>query len=518
MRRLDAVAKALLLVMTGALPFEFQAPSQELSILQLLFIAVFLTSIPNLIRGWGRLSRNRFVIAAAVFVFVFWLTAYLAESFRLNAIEAAIRVSCGFILMCIVLCIGDAGGKNIEKVLCWTAIAAAVYGVLDYWGLGFSSLFRGAEFYAEDIQRLSGSFEYPNTAGSFYAMALPFAWSYAPAISLVLWLALALTLSRGAMIAIFAVLIISSVPVFLKRGAREAKSWMTLAAAGAGVYVVAAIFQPFISDRLQPARPAPQSTNARYYLQFNQMTAAPGGIAHMPVSIENIGSSLWKNVVLSAHWYDVEKRKLMPVPEIINPLPEVVSPSQRISIDAAVRLPDAAGAYLLDWDLKVGDRWFSIIGGVAPGIVEAKIQPGTRQTLSVGDTRRWYGSGGGPSLDASVARPDLWRAAVTLFRTHPILGIGPDNFRLRYGQLLGYTRWDANVRANSLYLELLAGSGVLGLIAFAVMIGSVRWTLQPASLAVAVFLVHGLVDAFLMTTPIYFAFWMLLGRMHADRI
>jgi len=31
------------------------------------------------------------------------------------------------------------------------------------------------------------------------------------------------------------------------------------------------------------------------------------------------------------------------------------------------------------------------------------------------------------------------------------------------------------------------------------------------SLGAAVFLLHGLVDVFLMTTPIYFGFWILMG-------
>jgi hypothetical protein len=43
------------------------------------------------------------------------------------------------------------------------------------------------------------------------------------------------------------------------------------------------------------------------------------------------------------------------------------------------------------------------------------------------------------------------------------------------------------------------------------MIGVRTWRSDAASLGAGVFLVHGVVDVFLMTTPVYFAFWMFLG-------
>ena len=61
-------------------------------------------------------------------------------------------------------------------------------------------------------------------------------------------------------------------------------------------------------------------------------------------------------------------------------------------------------------------------------------------------------------------------------REHPILGVGPDNFRLLYGRQFGLSNTDTNVHSNSLYLELLVGSGLIGLAAFGVMMASVRWS------------------------------------------
>src|SRR5207237_1622644 len=95
-------------------------------------------------------------------------------------------------------------------------------------------------------------------------------------------------------------------------------------------------------------------------------------------------------------------------------------------------------------------------------------------------------------------------------RDHPF-GAGPDNYRLEYGKYLGASRWDTRVYSNNLYLELLTGSGILGLAAFVLILAVREWGADAPSLVVAVFLVHGLVDVFLMTTPIYFAFWIMMG-------
>ena len=109
-------------------------------------------------------------------------------------------------------------------------------------------------------------------------------------------------------------------------------------------------------------------------------------------------------------------------------------------------------------------------------------------------------------------RASLWRAALEMFKAHPF-GVGPDNYRLQYGKYLGARRWDTHVYSNNLYLEILTGSGILGLAAFALMLATLRWRLEAGPLILAVFLVHGIVDVFLMTTPIYFAFWISLANV-----
>jgi O-antigen ligase len=146
-------------------------------------------------------------------------------------------------------------------------------------------------------------------------------------------------------------------------------------------------------------------------------------------------------------------------------------------------------------------------------LVEADITPSAGRWVGNGDLTRWYrmGQDDTDALTASISRADLWTAAWSMIRENPFSGVGPDNYRLLYGRYLGYSDWNKDIHANNLYLELLAGSGIPGLLSFVLMMTSRKWNLMPVSLALGVFLVHGLVDVFVMTTPIYFGFWILMG-------
>ena len=66
-----------------------------------------------------------------------------------------------------------------------------------------------------------------------------------------------------------------------------------------------------------------------------------------------------------------------------------------------------------------------------------------------------------------MPRSVLWQTALTIAREHPLLGIGPDNFRHTYGRYLGLAAWDARVHANNSYIEVLAGMGAIGVVALA---------------------------------------------------
>jgi O-antigen ligase len=135
-----------------------------------------------------------------------------------------------------------------------------------------------------------------------------------------------------------------------------------------------------------------------------------------------------------------------------------------------------------------------------------------------------------PPQVAVLGRLTLWHAALGLFATHPLFGVGPDNFRLTYGPYVGEAHPDPRVHSNSMYFEWLTGAGLVGLLVF----GWMLWradtiaritrrslTTSAASLYAGVaaagvaVLVHGLVDSFLTFTPTYVAIALTLGLVAA---
>ncbi len=81
-------------------------------------------------------------------------------------------------------------------------------------------------------------------------------------------------------------------------------------------------------------------------------------------------------------------------------------------------------------------------------------------------------------MDGAMAgRVTEMLAAGYVFADHPVIGVGPGMFRKysqRYGNRLGIRRLEEGRRAHSLYLELAAETGALGLLAF---LGAVGVTL-----------------------------------------
>jgi O-antigen ligase len=168
------------------------------------------------------------------------------------------------------------------------------------------------------------------------------------------------------------------------------------------------------------------------------------------------------------------------------------------------------------WDLEQRNRlWFSTEPNAVLSLTEAHV---TGSSSALPKTS-------GPShVPAAAVRPGrsvLWQAAWRIFVAHPVLGIGPDNYRLSYGDYVTVPKADPRVHSNNMYLELLTGTGALGL-ACAVWIGvriarrsagAVRGSPARAGIAAAcaAIAVHGLVDSFLGFTGTYIAIAVALG-------
>ena len=128
---------------------------------------------------------------------------------------------------------------------------------------------------------------------------------------------------------------------------------------------------------------------------------------------------------------------------------------------------------------------------------------------------------------ALPSRPQLWAAALRLWRQHPLLGVGPDNFRHRYPEVIAATGGahfdDERIHANNFYLETVADLGLAGVLVLALLAHGLwraaRTTLArgtgPLELGVVVaigtFFVHGCVDYFFEFTPTFGLWWLLLA-------
>ncbi|GAC1425438.1 MAG: hypothetical protein NVSMB64_32410 [Candidatus Velthaea sp.] len=113
-------------------------------------------------------------------------------------------------------------------------------------------------------------------------------------------------------------------------------------------------------------------------------------------------------------------------------------------------------------------------------------------------------------------RGDLWSAAIRMFRSHPLLGVGAGNYEYvlqRYGAPAG-----VRTHANSLYLEALADGGIVLATATAI----AAW-LPPLRLLVAdpfvraigiagvALAVHGIVDDVTFYTKVGEWWWLFAG-------
>lgn len=130
----------------------------------------------------------------------------------------------------------------------------------------------------------------------------------------------------------------------------------------------------------------------------------------------------------------------------------------------------------------------------------------------------------------SSSRLLLFGAAVTLFLSSPIIGIGYGNFKELYATIIPVS--GGTLDSHNLYLQLLAETGILGLAAFLVLVVMmVRLAMRQLRLSVvpldkivgfgvlaAIFsvLTHGFVDVLFHTSPQFGAlFWLLLGLLVA---
>ena len=262
---------------------------------------------------------------------------------------------------------------------------------------------------------------------------------------------------------------------------------------------------------------------ARYEVPLT-LELETGHLHQIPITLTNTGRLTWDSTrqpayAVSYHWLRSGSEAVVQFDGQRTPFAEAVPPGESVTMPVYVTAPGQPGAYTLVWDVVLETRAWLSTEGVPPARTEVRVEGEPASVVTTTMKR----------LPQAVVRPGrlaLWSAALSITREHPLLGIGPDNFRHVYGRYLGLDRWDDRVHANDMYLEVLSGAGVPGFVALAGFIGAwglalaqrcrvvPRDRLMPALIALTAWLMiagHGLVDSFLAFTTTYLSFAVVLG-------
>ncbi len=453
---------------------------------------------------------------------------HTAESVRFVARSAA-----GWLLFVVVadaLSNGASARRQVACLLAGAAVSAAIGLAASWLGPSMPEVLRSTSNVGS-IPRLQGSFNFANTAAMYWtataiagvglAAVTRSRLSRGVVVAVVVAIAAIslLTLSRGSALGVCGGLATSAVVLFLT-GRRRGALLTLLAGAGYAVATIGVQLVMLPGGHLFSE--GQQSLYAATYGAPAIVEADPGETIRVPVSVTNHGDLTWRyqqgrQYSVGAAWIDVEHNRRIGRTKVSAPITTNVEPGQTVSIEAEVAVPSETGIHIAGWDVvtPAGGRladygnpvlttMFLVGGAQAPEGVEPQ------RELHLVDGRAYIPS-----------RAELWRAATLMVAEKPLLGVGPGTFRLRYGSYLDIANPDERIHSNNFVLELAASTGLLGLAAFAILVGyvvlrvirSIRRTILLVFIlgAISAFFWAGLVDYFLGFMGNAGLFWALLG-------
>jgi hypothetical protein len=569
------VARSLLVLLALLLPFE--APLFRLGPLQLTTVELALYAT---LTAWGlviaadvlggRVSMRKMVAAlraesmvqaALLWTAVLFASAAAAPSHRTAAVKFALRSLSGVLVFFAARIL--ARPPEVARRVVWAVVAGALLSAaaaMVEWVVPSTALvwrpFREHDFDVFGLARASASFAYPTIAAMYWEAAVPLAvvapfladtarrertWMRSGAAvlgSALLFSAILASATRsglaGAAAACAALLWMGR-----RSGASMRHALIGVLVAASALAASATGFRSLLGQRLRWWHDD-RWFGVEYQVEATPRTAQVGQTFTIAVALRNTGTLTWSPggihpTRLSYHWERLGRPTTAGDFEgARTDLPADVPPGGRLQVAATVYGPEAEGQYLLRWDLVQEQvTWFSEQGNPMPS-QRFDVRTSTGEVVE---------PPGEPAEAAVVAvvvypppppRVALWRAAIVLWREHPLLGIGPDNFRRRYQAVLspsptGQPYTDTRIHANSFYLETLSDLGVAGvgaLVAVAIaLVHLVRRHYAAGHLlglgtgvAAGAFFVHGVLDYFLEFTPLFGLFWLLLGLTAAGDV
>jgi hypothetical protein len=548
---LDAIGTALLTGLAFFLPFEARRPVLPLGFVQITGVELLLYLVlaawgigwvAGVWRSWST-CHSGVMIWAVVIV----LSASFAPFERAAAFKFALR-SLGGCALFFAAADFSTSLRRVRQFVIALAAGASISALAGCAEIAWPpaarllGVFKTQPSMVGGFLRASGTFQYANIAAMYWEAAAPLClvlalgygsrgrrprlmWLFLSALFVVVE-AIMLSMSRASIFLAIGVLIICLVLARSVAGIRRASVLVCLFAA-----VAPLVCHLLLSDSFRLRLRAPQQSSwyrADYSGAVNSLTLRPGQTVLLPVKIRNLGAMMWSSegthpIALSYHWGDPRSGGFVVWDGVRTRLPLEVPPGSELGLNAHIRAPGVIGRYVLHLDMvQEGATWFSLQGSPAlriPAEVRTPVSQDAEEDLTLDLFR--------PVLVRLVARSELWRAASRMWKDYPLLGVGPDNFRLIYGPYLGLKEFDKRIHSNSLYLETLANLGTLGMFALAAVflpLAATFWRHMrgPActevklltlglGASIASFYLHGFVDYFLEFTPTYALFWLVLG-------
>lgn len=532
-------------------PFEgltplVELPGQLVTSVETALVCVFSAWFAALV--WTRVMpawRTSLTLPWIVLVATMLVAAVAAPAHRANAVHMVGRLGVGLGIFLLTVN-GVTTPARLRGVLVAGAAAGAIISVLvvlEY--LGIELVMRWLLLFRERVTvigpqvRAGGPFQYPTIASMYLEILFALVLALLPmtfdagrrALSVVVFLLLALiaeaitlTFTRAGLVTMAT----SAGIVGLLRYRRQGLDGGVKAIGALSVVIGIQFFasRPAESLMLRMTTEGQQSWYSAVIEAPSEIALRTGAVVSIPVKLTNTGRSTWDPaaaapLLLSYHWLAPDGERVVDFEGWRTPFPDAVAPGATIAVDARVKAPGVPGRYRLLWDVVLERRlWFSG-------------EPNAERIFSSATVT---GSPVGPPpvsrvtrLPRRVPRPGritLWRAGIRMVKAHPLLGVGPDNFHLIYGEYADLPYFDTRVHTNNMYLEMLVGGGIVGGLAFAWLcacaftecVRGVRKAAPEMAAAAtgvaaggAAIALHGIVDSFLSFTGIYVLISITLG-------
>ena len=494
-----------------------------------------------------RVVRTR--LASPILCLLAWMvvSSLLASAHRANSLQFTARYLTGVLIFFMVVQTITHRRRLVALMVAVTLVACVVaaLGVLESfevaWVLDFLQAFRPGTGFVKNQVRATSTLQYPTITSMYLELAFGLTiglllcqvrrWQRSALFlsSTLIAAGTIVTLTRAGLILLLILPLLAAGFWLIRKGADD-RFRLLLGISG---MVVVLLGLSLLRNPLFWLRLTGIDSSPGYQVEYDapgELELAPGSDNLVRVRVKNPGLAPWRSegenaFALSYHWLDRKGEQTLVFEGVRTPLGQTVEPTESLQAQARILAPPHPGEYILAWDLVQEHRlWFSTAGAplahslvkiyAAEGSAERRVEP---PLIPLGPAPT-------PRLD--LARPTLWRGALRMLLDRPLLGVGPDNFRLLYGNYLDLKGWRRDLHANNMYLEFFATTGLVGgglFLWFVWRVTSIlgaQWRKMGdaelslflgISAATAAFLIHGLFDHFLAFTPTYVMIWVVVG-------